>query len=183
LRGDDVNLTGTHFDVRSARLFDLPSEPLPLGLAVSGPQSCALAGAHADVMIAVEPNPELGEAFDAAGGAGKPRYGQMPISFDPDPDRARARAHEQFRWFAGGWKVNSELPGPSAFDAASQFVREEDVAAAIPCGADVDAVVKAVQPWREAGFTHLAFIQIGGDQQEPFRRWAEQELLPALRSA
>ena len=62
-------------------------------------------------MIAVEPKPELGEQFDAAGGAGKPRVGQMPISFGTDTAAAVTRAHELFRWFGLGWKVNAELPG------------------------------------------------------------------------
>jgi len=35
----------------------------------------------------------------------------------------------------------------------------------------------------KAGFTHVALVQIGGDHQAPFIEWAEQELLPALRSA
>ena len=54
----------------------------------------------------------------------------MPISWDPDRDAAVARAHEQFRWFGGGWKVNAELPGPAGFAGATQFVRPEDVAEA-----------------------------------------------------
>ena len=70
--------------------------------------------------------------FDAAGGAGKPRIGQMPISFGTDKAAAVTRAHALFRWFGLGWKVNAELPGPPAFDAASQFVREEDVAESHP---------------------------------------------------
>lgn len=183
LRGEDVNLTGNHFQVRSARLWDLPDEPVPVAVAVSGAQSCALAGAQADAMIAVEPDAAIGDAFDAAGGTGKPRYGQIPICYEPDPQAARARAHEQFRWFGGGWKVNAELPGPAAFAAATQFVTEQDVAAAIPCGADVDAVLKTVAPWRDVGFTHLALIQIGGAHQDSFRDWAQRELLPALRAA
>lgn len=179
--GTDVNLTGKHFDIRSARLFDVPETPPPLGIAVSGAQSCALAGAHADALIAVEPDAELLRAFDAAGGAGKPRYGQLPICYDSDVDAAVARAHEQFRWFGAGWKVNAELPGPAAFDAASRFVRPEDVAAAIPCGPDVDCCVRAAQEWADAGFTHLALLQIGGEAQGEFLTWAEKELLPALR--
>jgi hypothetical protein len=31
-------------------------------------------------------------------------------------------------------------------------------------------------------FTEVALVQIGGDQQEPFPRWAQDELLPALRA-
>ncbi|MCU1353723.1 MAG: class F420-dependent oxidoreductase, partial [Acidimicrobiales bacterium] len=123
--GGDVNLKGDHFEVDSARLWDLPEQRVPIGVAVSGPQSCRLAGERADVMVAVQPEAELGERFDAAGGAGKPRVGQMPVSFDRDRDRAISRAHEQFRWFDGGWKVNAELPGPKSFAAASSHVRPE----------------------------------------------------------
>ncbi len=181
--GKDVNYRGKHFDVESAKLFDVPDTPPRIGIAASGPQSCELAGKSGDLLIAVEPNDELGKAFDAAGGAGKPRYGQQPLSYDTDVDAAVRRAHEQFRWFGAGWKVNAELPGPAAFDAASQFVRPEDVAAAMPCGDDVGAVVKACRAWADAGFTHLALIQIGGEAQEAYFPWARDELLPELRRA
>jgi G6PDH family F420-dependent oxidoreductase len=133
-------------------------------------------------MIAVEPKAELGEMFDAAGGAGKPRVGQVALCYDTDEDAAVRRAHEQFRWFGGSWKVNAELPGPAAFDAASKFVRPEDVAESIPCGPDVKRHVQAVQEFVDAGFTHIAVIQIGGRHQDPFIRWAQEELLPALRA-
>ncbi len=33
----------------------------------------------------------------------------------------------------------------------------------------------------EAGFTHVALVQVGGDAQDQFFGWAERELLPALR--
>ena len=61
-------------------------------------------------------------------------------------------------------------------------VRPEDVAGSIPCGDDVDAVVKAAQAFSNAGFTHLALVQIGGDAQQSYLRWAEDKLLPALRT-
>src|SRR6476469_3871290 len=147
-----TNVRGEHFDVESAKLWDLPDKRVPIGVAVSGQQSCQIAGEHADVMIAVEPIPELGEMFDAAGGAGKPRVGQMPISFGTDKAAAVTRAHSLLRWFGLGWKVNAELPGPPAFDAASQFVREEDVDGSIPCGDDVDAVIAAAREYADAGF-------------------------------
>src|SRR3954465_1563854 len=140
-----TNFRGEHFDVESAKLWDLPEKRVPIGVAVSGKQSCEIAGELADVMIGVEPMPELAEMFDAAGGAGKPRIGQMPISFGTDKAEAVTRAHTLFRWFGLGWKVNAELPGPPPFDAASQFVREEDVDDSIPCGDDVDAVLEAAK--------------------------------------
>ena len=55
------------------------------------------------------------------------------------------RAHEQFRWFGGGWAVNADLPTTAGFAGATQFVRPEDVADSIPCGPDLDAIVEAVR--------------------------------------
>jgi G6PDH family F420-dependent oxidoreductase len=179
--GGYVNYRGRHFRVDSAKLWDLPEQRVPIGIAVSGPRSCRLAGEKADLVIAVEPDPELLEAFDRHGGGAKPRVGQVPVCFDTDRDAALARAHDQFRWFGGGWKVNSELPGPSAFAAASQFVKPQDVAESIPCGDDVEAFVRAVREYVDAGFTEVALVQVGGDHQRPFLDWAEKELLPALR--
>ena len=179
--GGYVNFRGRHFQVDSARLWDLPDRRVPIGMAVSGPRSCRLAGQKADLAIAVEPDPGLLEDFDRHGGTGKPRVGQIPVCYDPDRDAAVARAHEQFRWFGGGWKVNAELPGPAAFAAAGQFVRPQDVAESIPCGDDLDAFVQAVRAYVDAGFTEVALIQIGGEHQRPFLDWAHQELLPALR--
>lgn len=179
--GGYVTHDGEFCDVESAKVWDLPDRLPPLGIAVSGPQSCQLAGELADAMVAVQPDAELGELFDAAGGAGKPRIGQQALSYDEDEATAKKRAHELFRWFTGGWKVMAELPGTAAFDAATRYVRPGDVAEEIPCGPDVDAAVEAVQQYANAGFTHVALAQVGGDAQEPFLRWSRDELLPALR--
>ncbi|GGT29722.1 LLM class F420-dependent oxidoreductase [Streptomyces purpureus] len=180
--GGEVSHHGTHYDVENARLWDLPDTPPPIGVAASGDRSCALAGRLGDLLVAIEPKSELVEAFDRHGGAGKPRVGQLPVCYDTDREAALARAHEQFRWSVGGWAVNAELPGPAGFAAATQHVRPEDVAETIPCGDDVDAVVKAVGQFAEAGFTEVALVQVGGDRQGPFLDWAHKELLPALRS-
>src|SRR3954462_4258695 len=86
--GGYVNFRGEHFDVESAKLWDLPEQRVPIGIAVSGQQSAQIAGELADVMIAVEPKGELGEMFDAAGGSGKPKVGHLPICYDTDKDAA-----------------------------------------------------------------------------------------------
>jgi G6PDH family F420-dependent oxidoreductase len=179
--GEYVNFVGRHYRVDSAKLWDVSDEPPKIGVAVSGPQSVALAGKHADALIAVEPDAELGKQFDAVGGAGKPRIGQVPISWNPSHATAVDRAHEEFRWFAGGWKVNAELPGTAGFAAATQYVTRDDVAASIPCGPDLEAHVAAVAEFVNAGFTDVAVVQIGGDTQPEFLDWAERELVPALR--
>ncbi|GAB7034956.1 LLM class F420-dependent oxidoreductase [Streptomyces sp. NPDC021749] len=180
--GGEVTHHGTHFDVVHARLWDLPDDPPPIGVAVSGERSCEIAGTLGDLVIATEPKAELLTSFDRHGGTGKPRVGQLPVCYDPDRDAAVARAHDQFRWMLGGWQVNSELPGPNGFAGATRYVRPQDVAEAVPCGDDVGRFVEAVRPYVDAGFTEVALVQIGGDHQEPFLDWAGTKLLPALRN-
>jgi G6PDH family F420-dependent oxidoreductase len=176
-----VNYRGSYYDVESAKLWDLPEERVPIGVAVSGADSCRLAGEKADIMVAVEPKSELVEMFHSAGGEGKPIVGQIAICYDEDRDAAIERAHDQFRWFGLGGKVNADLPNPDSFEAATQFVDPEQVASALSCGPDVEAHVEAIRPYVEAGFTEVAIVQIGGGHQEAFIRWAAQEFLPALR--
>jgi G6PDH family F420-dependent oxidoreductase len=177
-----INYRGKHFDIESARLWDRPDERVPIGIAVSGPDSCELAGHKADLMVAVEPEGELVELFGRAGGGGKSRVGQVALAYDTDKDAAIKRAHEQFRWFGLGWKVNADLPNPDSFEGATQFVTPEDVAEALSCGPDLNEHVEAVKAFIDAGFDEVALVQIGADQQEKFTAWAERELLPALRS-
>src|SRR4051794_34101265 len=130
-----ANFRGRYFRLESARLWDLPQERVPIGVAVSGSDSCRIAGAKADLMIAVEPEAKLGEMFDAAGGAGKPRVGQVALCYDTNREAAVRRAHEQFRWFGLGWKVNADLPNPDSFEGATSLVAPEQVSESIPCGA------------------------------------------------
>jgi G6PDH family F420-dependent oxidoreductase len=173
---------GRHFEVAQARLWDLPSERVPIGLAVSGESSCRLAGHKADIMIAVEPKAELVQMFEQHGGQGRPKVGQVPLAYDTDREAAVTRAHEQFRWFGLGWTVNADLPNPEGFDAATRFVTPDDVAGALGCGSDVDEHVEKIKPFIDAGFDEIALVQIGSDHQDAFIDWAEKELLPALRS-
>jgi G6PDH family F420-dependent oxidoreductase len=181
LAGGYVTYEGRHYRVDSAKLWDLPDDGVPIATAVSGTQSVQRFGPISDALVAVEPQADLVDGFRAAAGAQVPTVGQLPISYDPDPQVATDRAHELFRWFAGGWKVNAELPGTAGFAAATSFVRPEDTAAAIPCGPDTGAQVEAVRPFVEAGFSHVALVQVGGETQPDFLEFAQAELLPALR--
>ncbi|KAA1248916.1 LLM class F420-dependent oxidoreductase [Mycobacterium simiae] len=186
--GGLVNWGGDYFQVDSARLWDVPAVPVEVGVAVGGMKAVAKFARLADHLIAVEPNRELVDAWQLARQAASDHpagrvVGQVPVCWDHDRDAAIERAHDQFRWFAGGWAVNADLPTPAGFAAATQFVRPEDVADNIPCGPDLDAIVEAVQPYWEAGFTDIAFIQIGGQHQEDFLREAAEPLLHALRAA
>ncbi len=186
--GEMVNFRGDYFQVDSARLWDLPDVPVSIGVAMSGQKSVDKFATLADHLIAVEPDGELVDAWhtarQASGMAGAGRViGQIPVSWDPDRDTAVQRAHDQFRWFAGGWTVNADLPTTAGFAGATQFVRPDDVADSIPCGPDLDAIVDAVRPFWESGFTDIALVQIGDQAQDLFLKEAAEPLLQALRAA
>ncbi|MBN9099371.1 MAG: TIGR03557 family F420-dependent LLM class oxidoreductase [Pseudonocardia sp.] len=181
LAGGYVTVDGSHYRVDSAKLWDRPDTGVPIAVAVSGEQSVKRYAPVADAMVGVEPDPELVQGWDDAGGTELPKIGQQPVSWGPDRAAAVDRAHALFRWFAGGWKVNAELPGTAGFAAATRFVRPDDVAGAIPCGPDVAAHVEAVRPFVDAGYTHVALVQVGGETQPEFIEFARAQLLPALR--
>jgi G6PDH family F420-dependent oxidoreductase len=186
--GDLVTFRGEHFAVDAARLWDLPDDPVRIAVAVSGEQSVERFAEVADDLIAVEPRSELVSSWnDVEGvtriGEGARAIGQLPICWDPDEKKAVERAHEQFRWFGGGWKVNADLPTTSGFAGASQFVTPDDVADSIPCGPDLDAIVAAVSDFWEAGFTDVCVVQVGDEGQERFLDEAAGPLLDKLREA
>jgi G6PDH family F420-dependent oxidoreductase len=174
-RGDYYTHQGKHYRVDDARIFTLPDEPPPIYVAVSGPASVALAERAGDGMVAIDPRAELTRPFAAAG---KPRLGQLALSVDEDEARARQLAHELFRFSAGGWKVQSELPNPVNFEAATAHVREGDVAKDIPCGVDPERHAEAIRGWVDAGFDRIAIVALG-NLDRFFELW-EQELRPRL---
>jgi G6PDH family F420-dependent oxidoreductase len=182
--GELTTWEGNYFRVDSARVWDVPDGGVPIGIAVSGQKSIERFSPLADHLITTEPEAELLQAWDRAkGGSGSRKIGQIPICWGTDEQQAIAKAHDQFRWFAGGWAVNADLPTPAGFAGASQFVRPEDVAEQIPCGPDLDAIVEAVKPFWEAGFTDIALVQVGDEGQSEFLEQAAAPLLEKLRSA
>jgi G6PDH family F420-dependent oxidoreductase len=161
---------------------------VPIGIAVSGEKSVKTFAPLADHLIAVQPDKELVHDWrDAREATGLPEdyrvIGQIPICWDPDRDTAVARAHDQFRWFGGGWDVNADLPTTAGFAGATQFVRPDDVAQSIPCGPDLDAIVDGIREYVEAGFTDIALVQIGDESQDRFLAEAAEPLLAKLREA
>ena len=142
--GGYVNRKGEHYRVDSAKLWDVPDgrradRRRGVGRAVGARRSRR----WRTRWWPSSPSPSWCRPSTRPAGVSLPKIGQQPISWGEDRDEAVARAHEQFRWFAGGWKVNAELPGTAAFAAATQFVTPDDVAEAFSCGPDVAAHVEA----------------------------------------
>jgi G6PDH family F420-dependent oxidoreductase len=181
--GELVTWEGDYFRVDSARIWDVPEQGVPIGLAVSGPKSVARFAKHGDHLIAVEPDGDLVSGWAEAAGPASRSIGQLPICWHPtSKDAAIEKAHDQFRWFGGGWAVNADLPTPAGFAGASQFVRPDDVASSIACGPDLDEIAESFRPYLDAGFTDVALVQVGDEGQDEFLAEAAPALLEKLRA-
>jgi G6PDH family F420-dependent oxidoreductase len=179
LAGGEVNHDGEHYTVEHAQLFDRPATRVPIWLAVAGPRTARLAAESCDGMIQVAPSAPLVEAFEAAGGTGRPRVGQLHVSLAASHDDAVDNAR---RWWPNGGlppQLLTELSRPSQFAAAADLVDPERLSASVVCATGPDAICSAIARYAGAGFDHVVVHQVGPDQQR-FLRLAETELLPAM---
>ncbi len=183
LDGGYVDFAGQHFRVDSAKVWDLPTQPIPIAVAVSGEQSVKTFAPLADHLVAVEPKAELVQMWE-------PGVPQAPLPQDrPAADllghRPRRRASTAPTSCSAGsaaaGRSTPSCPARPASTARPSSSPRDDVADSIPCGPDLDAIVHAVREFEAAGFTDVALVQIGDESQRDFLGVAEKELLPALR--
>ena len=175
--GGYVTHHGRFYTVENARLYTLPEAPSPIHVAAAGPEAAALAGEIGDGMIDTSPNAEVVRAFEAAGGGGKPRYGQMTVCWGEDEAAAKALAHRQWGYTALPGQLSQELALPLYYDQATQIVTPDQVAEKVICGPDPEKYVAQVRAYADAGFTHVYIHQVGPDQRG-FFEFARRELLP-----
>lgn len=171
---------GVHFDLDHAQLYDAPAQPITVTVGVSGSKSVALAAEHADGIMATSPDAELVQEFASHKGEQGPAYGEVTLAWAPSEEEGLLNAHERFRFSAFDWSVNSELRDVAGFEAASKYVRPEDLRDSITAGPDPEVHLEAIRKWTEAGFDHVV-LTCPGDDQAGFIRFCEKELWPRLR--
>src|SRR5437763_15716111 len=95
-KGDYVTHRGKHYTVENARIFDLPDQPIEIAVAAMQPQAAELAGRIGDALVNVAPKEEIIGKFEAGGGQGKPKYGQVTVCRAASKEEARQRAFEEW---------------------------------------------------------------------------------------
>jgi G6PDH family F420-dependent oxidoreductase len=176
LAGGNVNHRGEHYRVENAELFTLPVTPPPIHLAVAGTRSAELAGQIGDGMIGVEPTGTLVQAFEAAGGQGKPRVGQLHVCWADAEDEARSVAHRYWPIAGLHGQALSDLARPKDFEQVVANLPAEAATSSLVLGPDVARHVEAITRFAAAGYTEIYVHQIGPDQDGFFRFYADKIL-------
>jgi coenzyme F420-dependent glucose-6-phosphate dehydrogenase len=167
---------GRHYTVEQARLYTLPEEPPPIMIAADKEDAAELAATAGDGLIGTSPDEELLSQFEAAGGKGKPRFGQVTVCWAEDEASARKTALEWWPNAALPGELSQELALPRHFEQAAQLVSEDAVAETVVCGPDPDAHRSAIEEYAEAGYDHVYVHQVGPDQ-EGFLDFYSREIL------
>jgi G6PDH family F420-dependent oxidoreductase len=175
--GGYTTIRGEWFECDGARIYTLPEQPVELYVAAVKPNAAQVAGASSDGLISVAPDSEVVEAFEQAGGAGKPKIGMLHGCWAADRGQALETAYEI--WPNAGLKgpLSQDLRLPADLMAAAELVRREDIEKATVLGPDPEPWREKIAEFEQAGFTHVYIHQIGRDQ-EGFIEFAQRELLP-----
>lgn len=176
--GETLDFAGEYYEVENARLFDPPDDPPLIVVSGFGDDAVELAARIGDGYWGHEPDADVIEAYEKAGGSG-PRFAQVSVCWAKDVEDARRTAHEI--WPTGGipGQLAQDLPTWTHFESVAEIVRVDDATEHTPCGPDPEAYVEAARAHADAGYDHVHFHQIGPDQEGFLDFWT-RELQPAL---
>ena len=181
--GETVSTNG-HVKVKGAHLYVKPPRtPLLLGAALSE-ETASWLGSWADGMITVaQPGEKLRrvvDAFRAGGGAGKPMFLQVALSFAPGEDEALAAAHDQWRQSTLSSDQVSDLETPADFDRASANATPKEVRSHIRISSDIERHIAWLQEDRALGFSRIYLHNVAREHQQLFIATCASRIRPAL---
>lgn len=181
-RGEEVTHRGA-VTVEQAQLYTRPPSPPPVFAAALSPETAAWAATWADGLVTISmPEAKLRAivaAFRDGGGAGKPMYLQVKLSWDGDDTTALHGAHAQWRTNVLEGEVSEELRTPRQFEDAARHVTVEDVARAVRVSADTHRHVDWLAHDLELGFERLYLHNVNRNQAAFVDAFGER-VLPLL---
>jgi probable non-F420 flavinoid oxidoreductase len=167
-----------------ARIWSLPKTPTRLIGAAASEETAEWLGGWADGLLTVGTDlPKLRrvvEAFRRGGGEGKPVHLKIDLSWAATEQEALRQAHEGWRYNVLGGDLNWDLRTPAQFEAATRFVRPEDLRETVHVSADLDQHAALLAECAAIGFESMDLHQVGGDQRAFIDVFGEQ-VLPQLR--
>jgi G6PDH family F420-dependent oxidoreductase len=177
--GEEVSHHGAHYRVEDARLYTLPEDPPPIYVAAGGRAAAEMAGRIGDGLVATAPDAEIVDAFRSARGRDGPALAELTVCYAETEPAGLERLVEIWPMPGIPGELSAELPSPRHFEQAAGLVRPEDLKDLVPVGPEPDPYLRAIDRYREAGFDTVILHHAGSDQ-EPFLRFAADELIPAI---
>jgi coenzyme F420-dependent glucose-6-phosphate dehydrogenase len=176
-----------------AKLYDTPDQPVPIYIAAGGQQMAKYAGRACDGIICTSGKgmdlyterllPAVAEGRESAADRSS-AFGRMieiKLSYDRDPKRAL----EDTRFWAP-LSLSAEdkhgLTDARDIERAADSLPIEQVARRWIVASDPETAMAGIQPYIDAGLTHLVFHAPGPDQPRFFSQFCE-DVLPLLRAS
>jgi coenzyme F420-dependent glucose-6-phosphate dehydrogenase len=183
LRGETVTSSGL-VAVERARLYTLPvQKPLLIGAALSE-ETAAWMGGWADGLITVsKPLPELEKvlaAFKANGGAGKPVYLKVQLSYATNEEKALKGGWDQWRTNVLSHDLLADLSQSAQFEAAAKYVKPEDLKESVHISSDLAAHTRYIAAFLPLGFDKIILHNVNREQERFIQDFGEK-VLPLLR--
>ncbi len=135
----------------------------------------------ADGFITTQPDTDRVKQWKSKARPGKPTQAGYKVCVADTEDEGVKIAHRLWRNSGLPGELSQVLPSPRHFEQASELVTKDMTRESSTCGKDVDAHVKAFQPYAEAGFDDV-FVSNMGPNHKAFFDLYRDEVLPRLRA-
>lgn len=180
--GETVTRDGL-IKVDRAQLWTRPERPPELIGAAVSEETAGWLGGWADGLITIAQKRNKLEriigAFRQGGGAGKPVYLQVHLSYAPQEAEALEIAYEQWRSNMFGPPLCWDLELPEHFDEAARHVRPEDMHEAVLISSDLQRFVDCIAEFAALGFEAIYLHHVGVEQRRFIEAFGEH-VLPAF---
>lgn len=187
---DEVTFEGQYYRTRNAKIYDRPSEAVPLYIGAGGPQVAKFAGRSGDGLIVTSGKgmelyseqllPSFGDGAKESGRdpATLDKMIEVKVSFDTD----RKQAMEDTKIWASlslSAEQKAHVDDPREMERLAKTV--EDIAyRRWLVSDDPDEHLEQLRPYLELGFTHLVFHAPTENQARFIELYAAQ-ILPKIR--
>lgn len=187
----EVTRRGDYYELVGAKIYDRPSEPIPVYVAAGGPVVARYAGRAGDGFICTSGKgmslytddlmPAVRAGAQAAGRdpGSIDRMLEVKLSYDRDPELALRNC----RFWA---PLSLTAEQKHSVDSATEMERLADelpieqVARRWIVASTPEQAMAQIEPYLHAGFNHLVFHGPGADQRRFLAQFGA-DLLPALR--
>jgi coenzyme F420-dependent glucose-6-phosphate dehydrogenase len=189
---DSVDHSGDYYTLVNARIYDRPADPVPIYVAAGGPVVAKYAGRVADGFICTSGKgmelytdklmPAVGDG--ASAGERDPAAVDKMVEIKISYDRDRTAALENTRFWAPLSLTAEQKHTVEAAEEMERLADElpiEQIANRWIIASEPDEALAAIQPYIDAGLTHLVFHGPGEDQDR-FLHQLANDVVPKLRT-